>query len=308
MDIRQWWEARMTTATDSLLRPGAVTFQAAVWPRNIWSAGRLVVRTSLDSSQAIDVLSERLKAEFGYRRALQDPFDAEALAKGITYLRPLPWKPKWPSAVFEGMVQESESGAVISGNLRLPWWPLIWCCLCLLGGVLISLGGVNPASFIFPTFGAIVYLGGRFVSLPAAQASLLAWFGASPIARAARPWSPRRRRIVIAATLGLEVLLTGALFLWYWASVVANPAFLQNPLTTVFGVAFGVVFATTLIANGAIWRQWRGARWLGFVAAGLMAITGIGIVLAIPQFIATMAATGTGGRLPTVNSPPPLAQ
>jgi hypothetical protein len=290
----------MTTGTDSPSRPGSVTFQAAFWPRNIWSAGRLVVHTSLDSSQAIDELSQRLKAEFGYRRALQDPFDAEASAKGMTYLRPLPWKPKWPSAVFEGMVQESESGAVISGNLRLPWWPLIWCCLCVLGGVLISLGGINPASFIVPTFGAIVYLGGRFVGLPAAQASLLAWFGASPIApRAARPWSPRRRRMVIATTLGFEVLLTGALFLWYWASVVANPAFLQNPLTTVFGVAFGVVFATTLIANGAIWRQWRAGRKLGLVAAGLMAITCVGLVLAIPQFIATLAATKTPGTPPT---------
>ena len=233
-----------------------------------------------------------MKDEFGYRKALQDPFDAEASAKGIIYLRPLPWKPKWPSAVFDGMVQEAESGAVISGNVRLPWWPLIWCCLCVLGGVLISIGGINPASFIFPTFGAIVYLGGRFASLPSAQASLLAWFGASPTApRAPISWSPRRKRMVIATTLGLEVLLTGALFLWYSASVVANPAFLQNPLTSVFGVAFGIVFAMTLIANGAIWRQWRAGRTLGLVAAGLMAITCVGLVLAIPQFIANLAAT-----------------
>jgi hypothetical protein len=297
----------MTIATDSPLQSVTVTFHPAVWPRNLWSAGRLVVQTSLDSNQAITVLSQRLKDEFGYRHDLPDPFDAEASAKGITYLRPLPWKPKWPSAVFDGMVQQLESGAVISGNLRLPWWPLIWCCLCVLAGVFISIDGVNPASFIFPTFGAIVYLGGRFVSLPSAQASLLVWFGASPIApRAAEPWSPRRKRIVIATTLGLEVLLTGALFLWHSASVVANPAFLQNPLTTVFEVTFGIVFATTLIANAAIWRRWRAGRKLGLVAAGLMAITCIGLVLAIPQFIATMVATETRGTLPTtrVNSPP----
>lgn len=290
----------MTTGTDSPIQPIRVMFHPAVWPRNLWSAGRLVAQTSIDSNQAINLLGQRLNYEFGYRRDLQDPFDAEASAAGITYLRPLPWKPKWPSAVFDGIVQQSESGAVISGNLRLPWWPLIWCCLCVLGGVLISIGGVNPASFIFPTFGAIVYLGGRFVSLPSAQVSLLTWFGSPPIApRAAKPWSPHRTRIVITSTLGLEVLLTGALFLWYTASVVANPAFLQNPLTTVFGVAFGVVFAMTLIANAAIWRQWRAGRKLGLVAAGLMAVTCIGVVLAIPQFIATMAATETGGTFRT---------
>jgi hypothetical protein len=297
----------MTKATDSPFQLVTVTFQPAVWPWNLWSAGRLVVQTSLDSNHAITVLSQRLKDEFGYRHDLRDPFDTEASAKGITYLRPLPWKPKWPSAVFDGTVQQSESGAVISGNLRLPWWPLIWCCLCVLAGVFVSIGGINPASFIFPAFGGIVYLGGRFGSLPSAQASLLAWFGASPMApRAPEPWSPRRTRIVIATTLGLEVLLTGAVFLWYSASVVANPAFLQNPLTTVFGVAFGVVFAMTLIANAAIWRQWGAGRKLGLVAAGLMAITCIGIVLAIPQFIATMAATETDGtlRTPRENLPP----
>jgi hypothetical protein len=297
-------------AADSPLQASSVTFQPAAWPRNLWSAGRLVVHTSVDSSQAIDELSRRLKAAFGYRRPLQDPFDAEASAMGVTYLRPLPWKPKWPSAVFEGMVQESGSGAVISGSLRLPWWPLIWCGLCVLGGVLISIGGINPASIIFPAFGAMVYLGGRFVSLPSAQASLLAWFGAPPIAPpASKPWSPRRRRLVIATTLGLEVLLSGAVFLWYWGSVVANPAFLQNPLTTVFGVAFGVVFVSTLIANGAIWRHWRAGRNLGLIAAGLMAITCVGLVLAIPQFIATLAATDTRGALPTsMDSPPQPGQ
>jgi hypothetical protein len=48
-----------------------------------------------------------------------------------------------------------------------------------------------------------------------------------------------------------------------------------------------------------IWRQWRAGRKLGLVAAGLMAVTSIciGIPLAIPQFIATMAATETGGAL-----------
>lgn len=297
----------MTIATDSPLQPVTITFHPAVWPWNLWSAGRLVVQTSLDSNQAITVLSQRLKDEFGYRHDLQDPFDAEASAKGITYLRPLPWKPKWPSAVFDGIVQQSESGAVISGNLRLPWWPLIWCCLCVLGGVFISIGGINPASFIFPAFGGIVYFGGRFVGLPSAQASILVWFGASPTApRAAEPWSPRRKRVVIAITLGLEVLLTGALFLWHSASVVANPAFLQNPLTIVFEVSFGIVFGTTLVANIAIWRQWRAGRKLGLVASGLMAITCIGLILAIPQFIATMVATETRGTLPTtrLNSPP----
>jgi hypothetical protein len=297
----------MTTATDSPLQPVRVVFQPAVWPRNLWSAGRLVVETGIDSNQAVNVLSQRLKHEFGYRHDLRDPFDADASARGITYLRPLPWKPRWPSAVFDGMLQQTGSGAVISGDVRLPWWPLIWCCLCVLGGVFISLGGVNPASFIFPAFGVIVYLGGRFVSLPSAQVSLLTWFGAAPIApQAPEPWSPRRTRVVIATTLGLEVLVTGALFLWHSASVVANPAFLQNPLTSVFEVTFGIIFATTLIANAAIWRQWRAARKLGLVAAGLMAITCIGLVLAVPQFIATMVATEKRGTLATmrVNSPP----
>jgi hypothetical protein len=292
----------MTTATNSPLQPGTVSFQPAIWPRNLWSAGRLLVHTSLDSNQAIAALSQRLKDEFGYRQALQDPFDAEASARGITYLRPLPWKPKWPSAVFDGMVQQLESGAVISGNLRLPWWPLIWCCLCVAGGVFISLGGINPASFIFPAFGVIVYLGGRFGSLPSAQASLLTWFGASPTApRAPKPWSPRRKRVAVTTTLALEMLLTGALFLWSSASVVANPEFLQNPLTTVFEVTFGIVFVMTLIANTALWRQWPAGRRLGLVAAGLMAITCIGIVLAIPQFIATMVATEPPGSPPTTS-------
>ena len=299
----------MTIATDSPLQPITVTFDPAVWPRNLWSVRHLVVQTSVDSNQAITLLSQRLKDEFGYRHDLQDPFDAEASAKGITYLRPLPWKPKWPSAVFDGFVQQSEPGAVISGNLRLPWWPLIWCCLCVLAGVFISIGGINPASFIFPAVGGIVYLGGRFVSLPSAQASLLTWFGAPAVApRSPEPWSPRRRRIVIRTTLGLEVLLTGALFLWHSASVVANPTFFQNPLTTVFEVTFGIVFATTSIANTAIWRQWRAGRKLGFVASGLMAITCIGLVLAIPQFIATIVATETRGTLPTTtgdSSPQP---
>lgn len=290
----------MTIATDSPLQPVIVTFHPAVWPRNLWSAGSVVVETSVDSNQAITAMSQRLEDEFGYRHDLQDPFDAEASSRGITYLRPLPWKPKWPSAVFDGIVQQGESGAVICGNLRLPWWPLIWCCLCVLAGVFISIGGINPASFIFPAFGGIVYLGGRFGSLPSAQASLLTWFGAPPIApRAREPLSPRRRRTVIRTTLGLEVLFTGALFVWHSASVVANPAFLQNPLTIAFEVTFGIVFAATLIANTAIWRKWPAGRKLGLVASGLMAITCIGLVLAIPQFIATMVATERRGTLPT---------
>ena len=115
---------------------------------------------------------------------------------------------------------------------------------------------------------------------------------------------------MIGITLGLEVLLTGALLVWYSASVVANPAFLQNPLTTVFWIAFGVVFAVTLVANAAIWRQWRAGRKLGLVAAALMAVTFIGILLAIPQFIATMAATKTGGPFGGTreNSPPQPGQ
>lgn len=272
-------------------------FVSSRWPQSIWSAGRVQIQSDRSPDKTIEWIGKRLRQDFRYRRDLSEPFDQSDANAGITRLRPLPWKPIRPAAVFDGMMHAHDAGTVITGELRLPWWPLLWCCLCVLGGVFISIPGINPASFIFPFFGAIVYLGGRFVSLPSASGSFLAWWPSDsgtasiPTMQPTHGMSPRGQWIAVITTLSLITIATGALLLYTVASTISEPKF-QNTSSYVIAAISAVWFLMTVAAIVGIWRRWPVARLLGIVGGALMAITCIGAVLGIPLIIATIIATG----------------
>lgn len=279
-------------------------FVSSTWPQSIWSAGHVQVQSDRSRDQTLAWMGSRLRQDFRYRRDLSEPFDESDANLGVTRLRPLPWKPNWPSAVFDGMLHAHDAGSVVTGDLRLPWWPLVWCCLCVLGGVFISIPGINPASFIFPFFGVIVYVGGRFAALPSASRSFVAWWPSDssstsiPAELQAHGMSPRSTWVAVITTLGLVTIATGALFLYTVVSAMGDPQF-QNTSSYAIGAISAVWFLMTVATNLGIWRRWRAARLLGIVGGASMAITFIGVVLGLPLIIATIVATG-------MRSPPSL--
>lgn len=165
---------------DEQMTNDRVRFIKSRWPTRIWSAGRLIAVTSLSPKQSISWLNDRLKEDFGYSAQLEDVFDEGVEAAGTTHLRPFPWSPRSRWAVFDSAVEVSGTGSVISGDLRLPYYPVAISAVGVALPVVMAVLGQSPAPLIIAVVFGLIYFAGRFISLPQASRSLPEWFRRLP--------------------------------------------------------------------------------------------------------------------------------